>query len=71
METVSVLKIEIGNWGSAMEENQFEESARMLERMAHRIRENERWPSSATSWGVFDINGNAVGHAITINRRVP
>ena len=69
METVSVLKIEIGNWGSAMDENQYEESARMLERMAHRIRENERWPSSP--WGVFDINGNAVGHAVTINRRVP
>ena len=68
METVKILKIEIGNYGAAMDENQFEETARMLERLAHRIRQDANWPGSM--WGMFDTNGNSIGHADTINRRI-
>jgi hypothetical protein len=67
MSTFKVLKIEVADFGAAMDESKALESARMLRRLADRIEETNSWPDSM--WGLFDTNGNAVGHADTINRR--
>ena len=68
MEKIHVLKIEISDTCAAMDDDKFNETARMLRKLADRIERDQEWPSSM--WGIFDLNGNGIGHADTIMRRI-
>ena len=68
MATFPVLKIEISQRNDAMETDGFNETARVLRFLADRIESLQEWPTSI--WGLFDTNGNAVGRAVTKQRRI-
>ena len=61
------LQIELQEGGAAMDNHRAEETARILRGLANQIALDDRWPDHKYLW---DTNGNQIGFARIITRRV-